>query len=35
MDLLAKIQSLSTSGMSAQTDRLRHVSENIANADTP
>lgn len=27
--------SLSASGMEAQADRLRHVSENIANADTP
>ncbi|WBL33274.1 flagellar basal body rod protein FlgC [Sinirhodobacter sp. HNIBRBA609] len=27
--------SLSASGMKAQTARLRHVSENIANADTP
>lgn len=27
--------SLSTSGMRAQATRLRHVSENIANADTP
>lgn len=26
---------LSASGMSAQAGRLRHVSENIANADTP
>lgn len=26
---------LSASGMRAQSDRLRHVSENIANADTP
>ncbi len=26
---------LSASGMSAQAQRLRHVSENIANADTP
>ncbi len=26
---------LSSSGMKAQADRLRHVSENIANADTP
>ena len=25
----------SASGMQAQADRLRHVSENIANADTP
>ncbi|MEZ5684465.1 MAG: flagellar basal body rod protein FlgC [Paracoccaceae bacterium] len=27
--------SLSASGMKAQAQRLRHVSENIANADTP
>ncbi|SEM60705.1 flagellar basal-body rod protein FlgC [Loktanella fryxellensis] len=27
--------SISTSGMRAQATRLRHVSENIANADTP
>ena len=27
--------SLSTSGLRAQTRRLRHVSENIANTDTP
>lgn len=27
--------SASTSGMAAQTRRLRHISENIANADTP
>mgnify|MGYP000878517867 FL=1 len=26
---------LSASGMKAQSERLRHVSENIANADTP
>ena len=26
---------VSTSGMKAQASRLRHVSENIANADTP
>jgi len=26
---------LSASGMSAQASRLRHVSENLANADTP
>ena len=26
---------LSTSGLSAQATRLRHLSENIANADTP
>ncbi len=27
--------SVSASGMTAQSQRLRHVSENIANADTP
>ena len=27
--------SVSASGMAAQSSRLRHVSENIANADTP
>jgi flagellar basal-body rod protein FlgC len=27
--------SLSSSGLRAQSNRLRHVSENIANADTP
>ena len=27
--------SISASGMQAQTERLRHVSENIANSDTP
>ncbi len=27
--------SISTSGLKAQSTRLRHVSENIANADTP
>lgn len=32
---LAKALSLSASGMEAQARRLRHVSENIANADTP
>lgn len=32
---LAKILSVSASGMQAQSSRLRHVSENIANADTP
>lgn len=30
-----KILSVSASGMTAQANRLRHVSENIANADTP
>lgn len=33
-DLLSSLR-LSASGMQAQTARLRHVSENIANADTP
>ncbi len=33
-DLLQSL-SLSASGMQAQAMRLRHVSENIANADTP
>ncbi len=33
-DLLNSL-SLSASGMDAQARRLRHVSENIANADTP
>ena len=33
-DLLGAL-SLSASGMEAQSARLRHVSENIANADTP
>ena len=33
-DLLQAL-SLSASGMEAQAARLRHVSENIANADTP
>ncbi|WP_417269110.1 MULTISPECIES: flagellar basal body rod protein FlgC [Alphaproteobacteria] len=32
---LTQILSLSASGMKAQANRLRHVSENIANADTP
>lgn len=35
MSDLFNILSLSASGMAAQADRLRHVSENIANADTP
>ncbi len=34
MDLLTAL-TLSASGMQAQAGRLRHVSENIANADTP
>jgi flagellar basal-body rod protein FlgC len=33
-DLLNSL-SISASGMKAQSSRLRHVSENIANADTP
>jgi flagellar basal-body rod protein FlgC len=33
-DLLRSL-SLSASGMEAQAKRLRHVSENIANSDTP
>ncbi|SFJ61663.1 flagellar basal body rod protein FlgC [Celeribacter neptunius] len=32
---LQNILNLSASGMNAQATRLRHVSENIANADTP
>ncbi|WP_439104401.1 flagellar basal body rod protein FlgC [Celeribacter marinus] len=32
---LTQTLSLSASGMKAQANRLRHVSENIANADTP
>ncbi|WP_417250316.1 flagellar basal body rod protein FlgC [Celeribacter sp.] len=35
MSDLTQILSLSASGMKAQANRLRHVSENIANADTP
>lgn len=33
-DFLSSL-ALSASGMKAQSNRLRHVSENIANADTP
>lgn len=33
-DLIRTLE-LSASGMSVQSERLRHVSENIANADTP
>jgi len=33
-DLMTSL-SLAASGMEAQASRLRHVSENIANADTP
>jgi flagellar basal-body rod protein FlgC len=32
---LIKSLSIAASGMEAQAQRLRHVSENIANADTP
>ena len=35
MSDLLNIFNLSASGMKAQASRLRHVSENIANADTP
>ncbi len=35
MSDLLNIFNLSASGMKAQTQRLQHVSENIANADTP
>lgn len=35
MSDLIQALSLSASGMQAQASRLRHVSENIANADTP
>lgn len=35
MNDLMKTLSTSASGMTAQAERLRHVSENIANADTP
>jgi|TARA_R110002124_G_scaffold95963_13_gene240333 flagellar basal-body rod protein FlgC len=35
MNSLDQTLSLSASGMQAQATRLRHVSENIANADTP
>lgn len=35
MSDLLKSLALSASGMQAQAMRLRHVSENIANADTP
>lgn len=35
MSDLNRTLSLSASGMEAQAMRLRHVSENIANADTP
>lgn len=32
---LQSLLALSSSGMTAQSTRLRHISENIANADTP
>lgn len=35
MSNLDRTLALSASGMQAQASRLRHVSENIANADTP
>lgn len=35
MSSLQQTLSLSASGMQAQAERLRHVSENIANSDTP
>lgn len=35
MSNLERTLALSSSGMQAQASRLRHVSENIANADTP
>jgi len=35
MNDLSQAMSVSTSGMKAQATRLRHVSENIANTDTP
>ena len=35
MSDLLNVFGLSASGMKAQTTRLRHVSENIANVDTP
>ncbi|MEM1430653.1 MAG: flagellar basal body rod protein FlgC [Pseudomonadota bacterium] len=35
MNDLIKTLALSSSGMKAQATRLRHVSENISNADTP
>jgi flagellar basal-body rod protein FlgC len=35
MSSLAHTLSLSASGMQAQSTRLRHTAENIANADTP
>ncbi|MFN3954193.1 MAG: flagellar basal body rod protein FlgC [Pararhodobacter sp.] len=35
MSDLSRTLALSSSGMQAQSSRLRHVSENMANADTP
>jgi flagellar basal-body rod protein FlgC len=35
MNDFSDAMSVATSGMKAQTNRLRHVSENIANTDTP
>lgn len=35
MNEFSKALSVSASGLKAQTARLRHLSENIANADTP
>ncbi len=35
MNDLSSTLSVAASGMRAQSERLRHVSENIANADTP
>lgn len=35
MSTLSQTLAVSASGMQAQAQRLRHVSENIANADTP
>jgi len=35
MNDLTRMLAVSASGMEAQSHRLRHVSENIANADTP
>ncbi|MDO5642529.1 MAG: flagellar basal body rod protein FlgC [Paracoccus sp. (in: a-proteobacteria)] len=35
MDSNISASSIAASGMRAQADRLRHISENIANADTP
>ncbi|MFD1882576.1 flagellar basal body rod protein FlgC [Paracoccus pacificus] len=35
MDRIASPVAISASGLRAQAERLRHISENIANADTP